>query len=74
MCRQKLISPTSALKGHSHLVHMSIRYHFLADLQITLHPQVSRLEAHPLKNQTNLVESKCLPVKIIIVIIDLMSY
>ena len=25
------------LKGHSHLVHMRIRYHFLADLRITLH-------------------------------------
>ena len=29
------------LKGHSHLVHMRIRYHFLADLHITLQ-QVSR--------------------------------
>ena len=27
----------AALKGHSHLVHMRIRYHFLADLHITLH-------------------------------------
>ena len=26
-----------SLKGHSHLVHMRIRYHFLADLHITLH-------------------------------------
>ena len=25
------------LKGHSQLVHMRIRYHFLADLHITLH-------------------------------------
>ena len=25
------------LKGHSHLVHMRIRYYFLADLHITLH-------------------------------------
>ena len=38
------------LKGHSHLVHMRIRYHFLADLHIPLHPQVSHREAHPLKN------------------------
>ena len=27
---------SSVLKGHSQLVHMRIRYHFLADLHITL--------------------------------------
>ena len=30
-------------KGHSQLVHMRIRYHFLADLHITLHHE-SRAE------------------------------
>ena len=29
-----------ALKGHSQLVHMRIRYHFLADLHITLHHKI----------------------------------
>ena len=28
------------LKGHSQLVHMRIRYHFLADLHITLHHKI----------------------------------
>ena len=32
-----IASCNKTLKGHSQLVHMRIRYHFLADLHITLH-------------------------------------
>ena len=32
-----VISPLLSLKGHSQLVHLRIRYHFLANLHITLH-------------------------------------
>ena len=35
----KLVA-VDGLKGHSQLVHMRIRYHFLADLHITLHQKI----------------------------------
>ena len=34
---QQQLTASKQLKGHSQLVHMRIRYHFLADLHITLH-------------------------------------
>ena len=37
MVRIQIIVQKSTLKGHSQLVHMHIRNHFLADLHITLH-------------------------------------
>ena len=41
-------------KGHSQLVHMRVRYHFLANLHITLHHKIRarnrKCEAQPLGN------------------------
>ena len=43
-----------ALKGHSQLVHMRVRYHFLANLHITLHRKIRarnrKCEVQPLGN------------------------
>ena len=62
-CRRR----RGCLKGHSQLVHMRIRYHFIANLHITLHISRSACEEECEKRtQANLVETKYFRVKIVL--------
>ena len=58
---------TRELKGHCQLMHMRIRYHFLADLHVTRHERETESEKYPGILKTNLVELNNLQAQIVII-------